>query len=134
MASDLQDRLELALLASNEGVWDWYVGAREIYYSDRVLDFLGYPADKAPNIILQARRYFHQDELSELRDTFKKIVRKNGDDTLAHDCRYLHPNGSWRWLRIRGGVVRDDDGMAYRIVGSIIDISQRKNAETALKE
>ena len=134
MASDLQDRLELALLASNEGVWDWYVGAREIYYSERVLDFLGYPADKAPNIILQARRYFHQDEVSELRDTFKKIVRKNGDDTLAHDCRYLHPDGSWRWLRIRGVVVRDDDGMAYRIVGSIIDISQRKNAETALKE
>ena len=78
MASDLQDRLELALLASNEGVWDWYVGEREIYYSDRVLDFLGYPADKAPNIILQARKYFHQDEVAELRDTFKKIVKKNG--------------------------------------------------------
>ncbi len=134
MALDLQNRLELALLASNEGVWDWYVGEQEIYYSERVLDFLGYPADKAPNIILQARKYFHPEDLAELRNTFKKIVRKNGEDTLADDCRYLHPNGSWRWLRIRGVVVRDDEGAAYRIVGSIIDISKRKNAEMALEE
>ena len=134
MASELHDRLELALLASNEGVWDWYVGERDIYYSERVLDFLGYPSDKAPNIILQARKYFHSNDLPGLREAFRKIVKKNGDDTLANDCRYLHPNGSWRWLRIRGVVVRDDEGMAHRIVGSIIDISQRKNAEMALQE
>jgi sigma-B regulation protein RsbU (phosphoserine phosphatase) len=134
MAADLHNRLELALLASNEGVWDWYVGEEDIYYSDRVLDFLGYSADKAPNIILQARKYFHPEELPKLRDTFKKIVKKDGDQTLAHDCRYLHPDGSWRWLRIRGVVVRDNNGTAYRIVGSIIDISKRKNAEMALEE
>ena len=83
MASDLQDRLELALLASNEGVWDWYVGAREIYYSDRVLDFLGYPADKAPNIILQARRYFHQDDSMECEP-----YKKSHSDVVV-DCNRL---------------------------------------------
>jgi len=134
MLSDSQDRLELALLASNEGVWDWFVGEKDIYYSDRVLDFLGYSADKAPNIILQARKYFHRDELPELRKAYRQIVAKGGDDNLAYDCRYRHPDGEWRWLRIRGVVVRDDAGMAQRIVGSIIDISQRKNAEIALEE
>ena len=76
MASELHDRLELALLASNEGVWDWYVGERDIYYSERVLDFLGYPSDKAPNIILQARKYFHSNDLPGLREAFRKIVKK----------------------------------------------------------
>lgn len=134
MASDSQDRLELALLASNEGVWDWYVGQEDIYYSDRVLGFLGYVAEEAPNIILHARKYFHGDDLPVLRKAYRKIVAKGGDNNLAYDCRYQHPDGVWRWLRIRGVVVRDDAGMAHRIVGSIIDISKRKNAETALKE
>ena len=134
MTSDSQDRLELALLASNEGVWDWYVGEEEIYYSERVIGFLGYSAEEAPNIILHARKYFHEDELPELRKAYRKIVAKGGENTLAYDCRYKHPDGNWRWLRIRGVVVRDDAGMAHRIVGSIIDISQRKNAETALEE
>lgn len=134
MKSNSQDRLELALLASNEGVWDWYIGEDEIYYSDRVLRFLGYSAEEAPNIIANASEYFHQDELPELREAYEKIIAKGGGDNLAFDCRYHHPDGSWRWLRIRGVVVRDDDGIAYRIVGSIIDISKRKNAEIDLKE
>ena len=129
-----QDRLELALQASNEGVWDWYLDEKDIYYSDRVLRFLGYSADDAPNIIQHARKYFHQDELQDLRAAYKAVIAKNGEDTLATDCRYNHPDGLWHWLRIRGVVVRDDAGKALRIVGSIIDISKRKSAEIALEE
>ncbi|MCP5536924.1 MAG: SpoIIE family protein phosphatase [Akkermansiaceae bacterium] len=134
MKSNPQDRLELALLASNEGVWDWYVGEEDIYYSDRVLGFLGYSADQAPNIITHAKQYFHEEELPELRATFKKTLAQGGEDTLALDCRYNHPDGTWHWLRIRGICVRGEDGEAQRIVGSIIDISQRKYAEINLEE
>ncbi len=45
METNPQDRLELALQASNEGVWDWYLGEENIYYSERVLGFLGYSDD-----------------------------------------------------------------------------------------
>lgn len=134
MKGNPQDRLELALQASNEGVWDWYLGEEDIYYSERVLGFLGYSANDAPNIILQARKYFHRDELPHLRASFKAVVAKNGEDTLAIDCRYNHPDGTWHWLRIRGVVVRDEAGKAVRIVGSIIDISLRKTAEIELDE
>lgn len=134
MKNTPQDRLELALQASNEGVWDWYLGEENIYYSNRVLQFLGYSEEEAPNIITHSKKYFHTDDLPDLRKAFKSAIAENGDNSLASDCRYSHPDGSWHWLRIRGVVVRDDNGKAERIVGSIIDISKRKNAEIALDE
>ncbi len=129
-----QDRLELALQASNEGVWDWYLGEEDIYYSERVLHFLGYSAEEAPNIITHSKKYFHEDDLPTLRQAFKTAIAEGEDETLASDCRYSHPNGDWHWLRIRGVVVRNDSGKAIRIVGSIIDISKRKTVEVALDE
>ncbi len=134
MEPNPHDRLELALLASNEGVWDWYVGKEKIYYSDRVLDFLGYGKDEAPNILVHAKEYFHPEDYPGLRSAFKAAVAESGDGTLAADCRYRHPDGEWRWLRIRGVTVRDDSSKVVRMVGSIIDISRRKKAEVALEE
>ncbi|MGB0775014.1 MAG: SpoIIE family protein phosphatase [Akkermansiaceae bacterium] len=129
-----QDRLELALQASNEGVWDWYVNQEEIYYSPRVLTFLGYTEDAAPNIFCDPAAYLHEDDMAEFSRAFDGALEDNGHDVLATDTRYRHPDGSWHWLRIRGVVVRGDDAVAIRMVGSIIDISKRKNAEKALEE
>lgn len=129
-----QDRLTLALHASNEGVWDWYVGEESIYYSQRVLDFLGYDADTAPNLVMRPAKYLHPDDLDYFRDAFNVALAKGSDDMFAADGRYRRPEGGWRWLRVRGVVVRDDEGEAQRVVGSVIDISQRKQAEAELEE
>lgn len=134
MDSSSRDRLDLALHASNEGVWDWYVGEESIYYSDQALEFLGYDKKTAPNIITHAKNYLHPDDLGTFQTSFDSALAPGGDDILAIDGRYQHPDGSWHWLRIRGIVVRDYAGKAMRIVGSLIDISKRKNAETALEE
>ena len=129
-----QNRLELALKASNEGVWDWYVNEESIYYSERVLGFLGYDEEDAPNIITQRKDYFHEDDLPEWEAELESVLADSGPDILARDCRYKHPDGTWHWLRVRGTVVRGEKGHALRLVGSIIDISERKEAETELEE
>jgi len=137
MEPNAQDRLALALKASNEGVWDWYVGQDSIYYSERALSFLGfldYGPDKAPNIITHAKEFIHEDDLPDFQDALEVSFAQDGDATLVADCRYHHPDGTYHWLRIRGVVVHDDQGKATRVVGSMIDISERKNAETALEE
>jgi len=134
MDSSTGDRLDLALHASNEGVWDWYVGKADIYYSNRALEFLGYERKSAPNLITHASNYIHPDDFDEFQMAFDAALDPQSGDILAVDGRYHHPDGSWQWLRVRGIVVRDDLGKAIRVVGSVIDISKRKNAEIALKE
>ncbi|MFK7911533.1 MAG: SpoIIE family protein phosphatase [Akkermansiaceae bacterium] len=129
-----QDRLELALQASNEGVWDWYVGNEDIYYSDRVLKLLGYDKESAPNIIANPADHLHDEDIEFFQNALADALSPEVADNLATDCRYRHPDGNWHWFRIRGVVVRDEQGTATRVVGSFIDISGRKRAEISLEE
>ena len=134
MQTTAEDRLELALRASNEGIWQWDVVGKEVSYSERVLSFLGYASGDAPNIFMQPDLYLHENDLPRFKQSIRDIIRQNGSDLIAVDCRYRRPEGHFSWLRIRGACVRDDDGNVVRIAGSMIDISRRKNAEKALDD
>jgi phosphoserine phosphatase RsbU/P len=128
------ERLELAMRASNEGVWDWRPGNREIYYSRRALEFLECGADHAPNLFLPP----HEAVAAEDRRGFELVVTQalapGGPETLAVDARVVTGGGGRRWLRIRGTVLRDRTGRALRVAGSMIDISRRKLAEAQVEE
>ncbi len=128
------ERLELALRASNEGIWDWRTGEREIFYSRRILEFLECGKDHAPNLFLAP----HDQIWPEDREAFERGVTHalldGGPETLAVDARVRTGGNNWRWLRIRGTVVRNRDGQAIRIAGSMIDISRRKAAEAQVEE
>jgi phosphoserine phosphatase RsbU/P len=128
------ERLELALRASNEGIWDWVTDQKEIFYSRRILEFLECGKDHAPNLFLPP----HDQIWPEDREAFERAVAHalliGGPETLAADARVRTGGDHWRWLRIRGTVVRNRDGRAIRIAGSMIDISRRKAAEAQVEE
>ena len=128
------ERLELALRASNEGIWDWWTDKKEIYYSRRILEFLECGKDRAPNLFLQPHDSIYQDELATFERAVSQALQDSGPETLAVDARVRTGGGYWRWLRIRGTVVRDRAGKAVRIAGSMIDISRRKSAEAQVEE
>ena len=128
------ERLDLALRASNEGIWDWHTGQPEIFYSRRILEFLECGDSRAPNLFLPPYEHIHPDELRSFELAMDKALTDGGPDTLAVDARVRTGCGEWRWLRIRGTVVRDHKGIARRVAGSMIDISRRKAAEAQVEE
>jgi len=128
------DRLELALKASNEGIWDWQTCETKIYYSRRILEFLECTQSSAPNIFLPPHLPVHQFDRALFASKIGQALEQNGPETLALDARIQTGGNEWRWLRIRGMVVRDRKGEAIRIAGSMIDISLRKAAEAQIEE
>ncbi len=128
------ERLELALRASHEGIWDWRIGQREIYYSRRVLEFLECGGSRAPNLFVPPHSSIHPDEHHAFTGALTQAMEDGGPETLAVDARVRTGGDNWRWLRIRGTVVRDREGRAVRIAGSMIDISRRKEAEAQVEE
>jgi sigma-B regulation protein RsbU (phosphoserine phosphatase) len=128
------DRLELAMRASNEGIWDWLTHERKIHYSRRILEFLECTESSAPNIFLPPHLPVHQLDLPAFIRAVGQALDAKGPETLAVDARVQTGGNDWRWLRIRGTVVRDRDGHAVRIAGSMIDISLRKAAEEQIEE
>lgn len=128
------DRLELALRASNEGIWDWLTHERKIHYSRRILEFLECTASSAPNIFLPPHLPVHHLDRPAFVRAVGQALDAKGPETLAVDARVQTGGNDWRWLRIRGTVVRDRFGHAVRIAGSMIDISLRKAAEAQIEE
>ena len=131
---DAAERMVLALRASNEGIWDWTVGETRIYYSRRILEFLECSESSAPNLFLAPHDAVHPEERSRFEAVVRQAMDPGGPETLAIDCRVQTGGGGWRWLRVRGSVVRDRQGHAVRIAGSMIDISRRKEAEAQVEE
>lgn len=128
------ERMVLALRASNEGIWDWWAGDKEIYYSRRILEFLECAEFVAPNLFLPPYEAIHPEERPNFEGAMRQVLEPGGPEKLSIDCRVRTGGGDWRWLRIRGSVVRDREGNATRIAGSMIDISLRKEAEAQLQE
>lgn len=128
-----EERLDLVLRASNEGVWDWDLTTGEIYYSNRVLMFLGYGRIGAPNIFSNPEPYLHPDDVESFGKKIDRIISRRGK-MLAVEPRIRNQDGEWKWFRVRGIPVRDEDGKVIRMVGTLIDISKRKTAELALEE
>ncbi|MEW6687712.1 MAG: GAF domain-containing protein [Pseudomonadota bacterium] len=121
-------RLELALRAIDEAIYDWDVAAGRIYYSTGVYSLLKLPRSmKTPG---DWRRRIHPEDLpaydAAILAHFRKKTRR-----FVCDYRYRAKDRSWRWARQTGIAQRDARGRAVRMVGSIGDITALKAAEEA---
>ncbi len=125
--------LELTLRASNEGIWDWNVDSDEIFYSDRIKEFLGYETATPPNIMTDPERIVHDDSIDYFQNILSLTLLDSDTEYLGIDCKIRRPDGKSRWIRIRGIVIRNING-AVRVAGSMIDISKRKFAEEMVIE
>ena len=135
MASHREDRLQLALLASREGIWDWDLEAKSIYYSARVYRFMGYQdqGEEMPHLFEAGLEVMDEESLSAVNEALRR-VRQEGEDLFAVEPRVKTRHGFWKWLRVRGAPVRDELGRVTRIAGSVIDITKRKQAENDLAD
>ena len=127
-------RLHLALDSADEGLWDYLVQAGEIFYSPRWFTLLGYQAGELPYSFETWMTLTHPDDVVLLKQTIDTATR-GGEEAFKIEIRMLAQEGQWRWIQVRGRAVeRDAQGVAVRLVGTLIDISRYKHVETALQK
>jgi PAS domain S-box-containing protein len=125
-----EERYQLAVAGSNEGLWDWDLASDMLFLSPRAQQLIFVERGEP----LQPRRYwidrsrYHPDDIGPVR---RELARHLQDETpfFAVEYRMQHHSGVWHWYRQRGVALRHARGKAYRMAGSIEDITQRKNAE-----
>lgn len=133
MASWKEDRLQLVLQASREGIWDWDLVKGTIYFSPRVCRFMGYRKDEMPNFFQDRSEHMDEASVAAVNEALRRVLQE-GEDLFAVEPRVKTNRGDWRSFRVRGTPVRDGLGGVTRIAGSLIDISKRKEAERQLAE
>jgi PAS domain S-box-containing protein len=125
------ERFTLVLDGSADGVWDWVVGADEVYYSARFRALLGYGPDEFEGNYRAWRDHLHPDE----RDEVQAAVRRHLEQRAPYDIEYRlrTKSGEYRWFRCSGKAVWDEAGKPLRMAGTITDVTARKHAEEELR-
>jgi len=128
-----RERFELAVLGSQDGLWDWDVEKNEVWYSPQMRAMLGYNEEEFPNRTGETEKRVHPDDHARWREALYGHV-EGRTDHIELEYRIRHKDGSYRWVRSRGVALRRPDGKAYRMAGSSEDITERKQAEEALRQ
>ncbi|MFH1137401.1 MAG: transporter substrate-binding domain-containing protein [Pseudomonadota bacterium] len=129
-----RDRLELALEGGNLGFWDIDLKTGRTTTNERWSEMLGYE----PGEIKADRDFWIQSVHPDDRDMVLKTGRDYRDGlTPLYDAEYriLDKQGEIRWQLSKGAIVeRNGQGRALRIVGTVMDITARKQAEELLHQ
>jgi diguanylate cyclase (GGDEF)-like protein/PAS domain S-box-containing protein len=126
-----EERYMLAVQGANDGIWDWDIKNDVFYSSPRWKAMLGFRENEIETRINEWFSRVHSTDLEHLKiELFDHL--KGDSPHLEFEHRILHKDGVWRWMLARGLAVRDPQGVAYRIAGSLSDITARKQAEERL--
>lgn len=123
----LNERLELALMASALGLWDWDLRDGRVWRCRRWHDILGLSEEAARDIDAWRERIHPEDRESVVRALQAHL--RGSSCCFEHEYRLRHADGSYRWIAGRGRVVEWDNGRPVRILGVDSDITRRKEAE-----
>ncbi|MBN1343821.1 MAG: PAS domain S-box protein [Phycisphaerae bacterium] len=127
-----EERMQLALDAANEGMWDWRVQSGGIYLSPRWHTMLGYEPGELPACYGTWTRLLHPDDREPVERRMRDHV-EHKDEGFEFEFRMRTKSGHWRWILCRGKVVeRSPDGQPVRLVGTNSDVTDRKQAEAEL--
>lgn len=128
-----EERWRFALEGAGEGVWDWNLATDETYYSKRWYEILGLTEDEAGNGLNVWEKCIHPDDKLNVSECVQDYL---DGKTSAYFAEYhtACKDGHSKWVRERGVIVsRTDDGKPLRMIGTLMDITERKEAQVALQ-
>ncbi len=130
----VEQYLQNALDATDDGIWDYNLVTGAFKYSDRWAEMLGYAPGEVESFGCFCDRNLHPDDEALFREKFEDYLQGRTQDYEV-EFRLRMKNGEYKWIYTRGKIVeRDPAGRPVRIMGAHTDISGRKHAEIKIQE
>ena len=127
-----QELLDLAQQAARAVAFDWYIGARESEnrWSPELEAMYGLEPGAFDRTYQGWKKLIHPDDWPAVKAA---INRANESGDVAAEYRVVHKDGTVHWLRARGRMFFDGKGQPERMVGFMIDVTDWRHAEEALR-
>jgi PAS domain S-box-containing protein len=129
-----EERLDLAMMIKNEGIWDWDLATNQVDFDDRYYSMAGYQPGEFAHTLEEFQKRVYPEDLSRVMATAEKHL--SGEiPVFTVEFRFKHKNRSWIWIQGQGKIFeRTEDGRPKRFIGTHTDITERVQAEGALRE
>lgn len=126
-----EKRLQLALRATNCGVWEHNLQAATFWWSPEFATLLGYDMSELPPTLINKEKVIHPEDLEWVRNMRERYLKKDVAE-YSPEYRVRKKDGSVIWIEERATAEWDENGKPLRINGTIIDCSERKRFESQM--
>ncbi len=124
--SELVNRM--IINAAQVAVWDWDLATDVTIWNDKLTNLFGHPAGRLENSKAWWLSHIHPDDFSRVSESLSDYLRK-GTGTWREEYRFKKSDGGWTTIIDWGVAINNDAGTPVRIVGAMMDITERKLAE-----
>jgi PAS domain S-box-containing protein len=127
------ERLALAVAATELGLWEWDARTGETFWSDRQKTLFGLPRDRAVTYD-DWHSALHPDDRNRVVPAVHALLDPASGGQLDLEHRIVHPDGTVRWILSRGRMlyeIVDGELKPARLLGTVLDITERRHAEEA---
>ncbi|MEZ4686042.1 MAG: ATP-binding protein [Bacteroidia bacterium] len=128
-----QERLELALLASQDGIWEWNLETNEVYLSPRWKEMFGYKDHELENDDQTWTKLVFPEDIEPSRKAMFDFIRQKSSRFHITE-RYRHKDGHTVYVESRATQVIGKDGRTQKVVGSHTDITKLVEAQKQLEK
>ncbi len=128
-----EKRFNLAMKASQDGLFDWNPKTQEVYLSPMWKKILGYEDHELSNEFSVWEKLTHPEDLKKAWGPIKELL-DGKRDRFEIEFRMKHKEGHWVYILSRAEGVFDERGNTIRVVGTHLDITDLKSTEYHLKE
>lgn len=126
---EIEERYRLAARATNDAIWDWRFADGHVIWNEALAELFGHPMSES-----SAQWWLdqiHPDDQARIDASIHAVI-DNGGETWTDEYRFRRADGSYASVLDRGTVLRAPGGEAVRMIGAMLDLTQRKAAEAAL--
>ncbi len=126
-----EDRLKLVIDATLDGIWDWDLTTNQSWWSEKIYTLLKLePTEHQKNSCELIDQRIHPEDYAHFKQVLQQHLEFNS--LYSIEFRLQRSDGSYGWFLCKGKALRNQNGEPYRMVGSLSDISTRKQAEELL--
>ena len=124
-----EQRFQLETEAADLGIWDYIVANGKTYYSRKWKSMLGYYPDEIQDEHSTWEELLHPEDKERMIQYFNNFINSELRVYEA-EFRMKHKNGHYIWIKSRASVLRDENGVAIRLIGTHRDITEEKKSES----
>ncbi|MBU1218992.1 PAS domain S-box protein [Myxococcota bacterium] len=125
---DSEERYNLAMDASRDGVYDWDLETRKIYYSPGWKRMLGYKPDELPDDFSVWEMLTRPEDGAKSWQMLNQVI-EGKRERFDMEFQMRHKKGHWVHILSRSRIYKDTHGKPVRVVGTHVDISEQKKIE-----
>jgi diguanylate cyclase (GGDEF)-like protein/PAS domain S-box-containing protein len=126
-----EERFKLMAWATKDAVWDWDLQTNQIWWGEGLQKIFHYSSEMTQTNADWWFEHIHPEDLMKVKVTINQAM-ECGMEFWSKEYRFQRKDGAYTDIMDRGYLLRDDDGKPYRMIGAMMDITERKYMESTL--